>query len=276
MEAKLINLDDFTLFGGGANGDSYDSKTDKSVMLKLYTAGKIEQPLSELRLARMVYDAGIPSPEPGEYVKTEDGRYGILFKRIVGKKSYARAIGDNPELVEKYACAFADMCLKLHAIHVDTKVFTCIKDKYLTLLEANPFFSKTEKDKISRFISDAPEGDSALHGDLHFGNLIFVGDQNYFIDLGDFNYGYPLFDVGMVYVSSVISDSAFKQESFHMNDATALRFWEFFAHAYFGSDRPLKSIEEEVKPYAGLKTLIVERDTKRPMLDIRPALNSIL
>ena len=92
MEAVKISLSDYVLAGGGANGESYDHKTDPSVMLKLYHAGKIQQPLSEMLLARKVFEAGIPSPEPGEYVVTEDGRYGIRFRRIVGKKSYARAI----------------------------------------------------------------------------------------------------------------------------------------------------------------------------------------
>ena len=87
MEAIKISLSDYTLSGGGFNGESYDFKADPSVMLKLYFPGKIQQPLDEMNLARKVYDMGIPTPEPGEYVVTEDGRYGIRFKRILGKKS---------------------------------------------------------------------------------------------------------------------------------------------------------------------------------------------
>ena len=33
MEAIKISLDDFVLFGGGFNGESYDHKTDPTVML---------------------------------------------------------------------------------------------------------------------------------------------------------------------------------------------------------------------------------------------------
>ena len=104
MEAKKINLSDFVLFGGGANGESYNHTRDPSLMLKLYFPGKIQQPLDEMLLARKVYDMGIPSPEPGEYVVTEDGRYGIRFHRIPGKVSYSRASGDHPEKVYAY-CA---------------------------------------------------------------------------------------------------------------------------------------------------------------------------
>ena len=276
MEPIKITLNDYILSGGGANGESYDHKTDPSVMLKLYFPGKIQQPLDEMKLARKVYDMGIPTPEPGEYVVTEDGRYGIRFKRILGKKSYSRATADEPEKVEQFADEFAQMCLQLHATHVDTTQFENVKDRYYRLLKENPFFTAAEKDKLTRFIADTPDEDTAIHGDLQYSNVIFVGDKRYFIDLGDFCWGNHLFDVGMVYLCCCLSDEAFIQETFHMPKALAIRFWECFATAYFGKDMPLKEIETLIRPYAGLKTLIVERDTKQPMPEIRAALTSIL
>lgn len=276
MEAIKINLGDYVLSGGGANGESYDHKTDTSVMLKLYFPGKIQQPLDEMKLARKVYDMGIPTPEPGEYVVTEDGRYGIRFKRVVGKKSYSRATADEPEKVAQFAAEFAQMCLKLHATHVDTTQFENVKDRYYRLLKENPFFTTSEKDKLARFIANTPDEDTAIHGDLQYSNAIFVGNRRYFIDLGDFCWGNHLFDVGMVYLCCCLSDEAFIQETFHMPKALAIRFWECFAHSYFGEEVSLKEIEIMIRPYAGLKTLIVERDTKQPMLGIRSVLTSIL
>ena len=216
------------------------------------------------------------SPEPGEYVVTEDGRYGIRFKRVVGKKSYSRATADEPEKVAQFAAEFAQMCLKLHATHVDTTQFENVKDRYYRLLKENPFFTTSEKDKLARFIANTPDEDTAIHGDLQYSNAIFVGNRRYFIDLGDFCWGNHLFDVGMVYLCCCLSDEAFIQETFHMPKALAIRFWECFAHSYFGEEVSLKEIETMIRPYAGLKTLIVERDTKQPMLGIRSALTSIL
>ena len=276
MEAIKITLNDYVLSGGGANGESYDHKTDPSVMLKLYFPGKIQQPLDEMNLARKVYDMGIPTPEPGEYVVTEDGRYGIRFKRILGKKSYSRATADEPEKVAQFADEFTQMCLKLHATHVDTKQFENVKDRYYRLLKENPFFTTAEKDKLSRFIANTPDEDTAIHGDLQYSNAIFVGNQRYFIDLGDFCWGNHLFDTGMVYLCCCLSDEAFIKVTFHMSKALAIRFWECFATAYFGKDIPLKEIETLIRPFAGLKTLIVERDTKRPMPEMRAALKTIL
>jgi len=276
MEAIKISLDDYVLTGGGANGESYDLKSDPQVMLKLYFPGKIQQPLDELEMARKVYDLGVPSPEPGDYVVTEDGRYGIRFRRIAGKKSYSRATGDDPDGVDRYAAEFAGMCLQLHAMHVDPSLFENVKDRYYRLLEENPFFTPAQKDRIGRFISDTPDEDTAIHGDLQYSNAIFVGQERYFIDLGDFCWGNHLFDVGMVYLCCCLSREEFIRETFHMPKSLAIRFWQAFAPVYFGADRPLRDIEEQVMPFAGLKTLIVERDTRCPMPELRVALNPIL
>ncbi|MBQ9583722.1 MAG: phosphotransferase [Bacteroidales bacterium] len=276
MEAIKISLSDYILSGGGANGESYDHRSDPSVMLKLYFPGKIEQPLDEMILARKVFDMGIPTPEPGDYVVTEDGRYGIRFRRIAGKKSYSRATADEPEKVAQFATEFALMCRKLHATHVDKAAFKNVKERYFQLLEQNPFFTATEKDKLGRFIADTPDEDTAIHGDLQYSNAIFVGDKRYFIDLGDFCWGNHLFDVAMVYLCCCLSDEAFILETFHMPKSLSTLFWQEFAPVYFGADRPLKEIEEQIRPYAGLKTLIIERDTKQPMPEFRQALASIL
>lgn len=276
IEASKISLNDYVLTGGGANGESYDNKYDPSIMLKLYFPGKIQQPLDEMNLARKVYDMGIPTPEPGDYVVTEDGRYGIRFKRIQGKKSYSRATADEPERVAQFASEFARMCRQLHSTHVDTTLFENVKERNLNLLEENPYFTAAEKDRLSRFICDTPDEDTAIHGDLQFSNAIFVGDQRYFIDLGDFCYGNHLFDIAMVYLCCNLSPEPFIQETFHMPKSLAQEFWRQFVPEYFGAGLPVGEIDELIRPYAGLKTLIIERDSCQPMPVFREALKPIL
>lgn len=275
MEAIRIDLNDYVHAGEGANGESFNHRTDPNIMMKLYNPGKVQQPYDEMIMARKVFNLGIPTPEPGEYV-TDGVRYGIRFRRIEGKKSFTRATADNPEKVDVYASEFADMCKDLHKIHVDTTMFENVKDRYYRLLAENPFFTPAQKDAIIRFIAHAPDTDTAIHGDLQYSNAIFAGDKKYFIDLGDFCYGYNLFDIGMVYLCCCLSGEDFIREVFHMEKALAIKFWEYFAPAYFGTDIPLREITELVRPYAGLKTLIVERDTKCPMPELREALKGII
>ena len=276
MDAIKISLNDYVLSGGGFNGESYDHKSDPSVMLKLYFPGKIQQPLDEMLLARKVFQAGIPVPEPGEYVVTNDGRYGILFKRIEGKVSFASAVGGNPRRVKEYATEFARMCKELHSTKVDVTVFENVKDRYLKILALNDFFAKEQKDKIAAFIKNAPEAETAIHGDLQFGNAVFTEDRRYFIDLGDFCYGHPYFDLGMVYLTCKLGEEEFTADTFHMDCKTASLFWDAFAKAYFGEDVPLKEIEDEIRPYAALKTLIIERDAGCPFPRYRKVLEQTI
>ena len=64
MEPIKISLSDYVLSGGGANGESYDHKTDPSVMLKLYFPGKIQQPLDEMLLPAKYMNWAFPPQSP--------------------------------------------------------------------------------------------------------------------------------------------------------------------------------------------------------------------
>ena len=274
MSPTLIDLNDYIRVGEGANGASYNHKTDPSLMMKLYFRN-FEAAALELELAKKVYNMGIPTPEPGDLV-TDGTQMGIRFRRIEGKKSYSRACGDNPERTDEYAREFARMCRQLHATHVDTSLFENVKDRLYRMLDANPDFTPEQKRKIHDFIAAAPDADTAIHGDLQFSNGIFVEEngvrKQYFIDLGDFCYGYYMFDLGMLYLCCCLNDGAWTMEQYHMSNATARRFWDAFAREYFGPDADLEEMERQVKIYAGLKTLIVERDTHCPMPQFRAML----
>lgn len=284
MDPILIDLNEYVRTGEGANGASYDHKTDKNIMMKLYLRN-FESARVELEMAKKVYQLGIPTPEPGDLV-TDGERMGIRFRRIEGKKSYSRACGDNPERAEEYAREFAQLCLKLHNTHVDTTQFENVKDRQYKWLNDNPFFTDEEKAKLRAFIAAAPDADTAIHGDLQFSNGIFVEKDGvrtpYFIDLGDFCYGYPMFDLGMVYLCCLLNDESWTLEQYHMSNATAARFWDAFADEYFhshncpiegcGPNANITEIEKTVRIYAGLKTLLVESCTHRPMPEFRAVL----
>jgi uncharacterized protein (TIGR02172 family) len=278
MEPILIDLNDYIQSGEGANGASYNHRTDPNIMLKMYFRN-FEAAKKELELAQKVYAAGIPSPEPGDLV-TDGERLGIRFKRIANKKSYSRACGDEPERTEEFAREFAQLCKKLHAIHVDKSQYESVKDRLYKMLADNPFFTDEQKAKIHDFIAAAPDTDTAIHGDLQFSNGIFTEENGvrtpYFIDLGDFCYGYYMFDIGMVYLCCCLNDESWTLMQYHMSNAVAARFWDAFAKEYFGADANMDEVMKEVRIYAGLKTLIIERDTHRPMPEFRAMLEGVI
>lgn len=263
MEAKKINLEDFEYAGEGANGQSYNRKDNPAVMLKLNNPGVLpDDAIHELEFARKVYEAGIPTPQPGELVTDGNGRFGILFERISGKKSYSRATSDDFGNVECYGREFGELCRQLHQVHLPQNTFPDVKEKYKGFLQENPFFTEEEKLKVKAFIDALPDSDIANHGDLQFSNAIRVEAdgkvKKYFIDLGDFAMGHPYTDLGQVLLCCKFEEEAFSQEVFHLTCAQAAEFWKWFVKGYFGEEADPDEWEQTLLPYAGLKVLLIQ------------------
>lgn len=263
MKATKINLNDFEYAGEGANGQSYNMKGNPSIMLKLNNPGiSPDDAIHELEFARKVFDAGIPTPKPGELVTDGEGRFGVLFERIKGKKSYSRATSEDFEHVELYGREFGELCKQLHTIHLPLGAFPDVKEKYKGFLQDNPFFTDEEKQKVAAFIDAIPDSDIANHGDLQFSNAIRVeadGEiKKVFIDLGDFAIGHPYTDLGQVLLCCKYEEEAFSQEVFHLTCVQAATFWKWFVKGYFGEDADPDEWEKRLLPYAGLKVLLIQ------------------
>lgn len=255
---KTINLEDFILVGGGRWGESFNHRENPDIMLKLYAPEHKQMALDEFDRAQKVYGLGIPTPEPGELVESPDGRKGMIFRRIPGKKSFARAVGENPERAEEFASRFASMCKELHATTVPEGMFPPVAEKYHRLVSDFPLLPKEDKETINRFIDRIPVSYTALHGDLHYGNVIFSGDNAYFIDLGEFGYGYPMLDFGMAMISMRLMREEPMKLLNHMDKNTSIRFWNTFLKGYFGTDRPVEDIEEEILPFAAIRAIYIQ------------------
>ena len=129
MKPTIIDLKDYELSGGGKLGESYIKKDNPDILLKLYSTELEKMGLDEHERASKVYNMGLPCPEPGEVVRTIDGRVGILYKRIQGKLSYARALSIQPELLDQYAMEFAEICKKLLSTTPPPGLFPTVKDQ---------------------------------------------------------------------------------------------------------------------------------------------------
>lgn len=277
MEAIRINLEDYVHSGEGANGESFFHRSDPSIMMKLYNPSTpTESAIKELETSLKAYEAGLPVPKPGDLV-TDGQRAGIRFERIPGKISFSRAVGNNPEKVEEYARRFARLCLKLHSTHLDTTKFKSIKEVNRNLLQEDPFFTEEEKIRLNAFIDAAPEADTPCHGDLQFSNAVLSSDgKEYFIDLGDLTYGHPWFDLGMVLLTCVYDPEEFIMETFHMTKQTAGEFWHYFVKEYFGQEADPADIDAMLRPYAGLKVLLIEHYSGTYFPEFHKLLDGIL
>jgi uncharacterized protein (TIGR02172 family) len=277
MIIKQIDLKDYKLSGGGKLGESYIMNSNPDILLKLYPLPLKQMGLDEYDRAWKVYKMGLPCPEPGELVSTADGRIGIQFQRIMGKKSFARAISENPEKVEQYAAEFAQTCKKLHALEPKPGLFPNAKDQYIQGISLNPYLTDQERTALERFIRDLPDANTAVHGDLHHGNVIFTeSGQQYFIDLSEFCTGSPLFDIGVIMLQTLIIPEEMMQDLYHIGKELSKVFWEAFVKAYFGPNTPVEQIERMAAPYAFLRILVVEPMLGHQVQRIRPALHAMI
>ncbi len=277
MNETIINLNDYESSGAGALGESYISKSNPNILLKLYSREREQMGLDEYERARKVYQIGVPCPTPGELVRTEEGLLGIQFHRIVGKKSYARALSEHPERLEAYAARFAEECKRLHSIRPEPGLFPTAKEQCLMHIRLNKFLTDEEKAGLERYVGNLPDADTALHGDLHYGNIIFTEDgTHYFIDLGDFCTGSPLFDLAIIYRQTCKMPEAFIKENYHINAATAKAFWQAFVPQYFGPDARIEEVEAMLEPYNTLRSLTVEHSIGKYRPEIRPALREMI
>ena len=277
MNETRINLADYEPSGAGALGESYISKKDPIILLKLYSREREQMGLDEYERACKVYSIGVPCPAPGELVRTGEGLLGIQFRRIVGKRSYARALSEHPERLEEYAARFAEECRRLHAIQPEPGLFPTAKEQCLTHIRLDKFLSDEEKAALARYVGGLPDADTALHGDLHYGNIIFTDDgRQYFIDLGDFCTGSPLFDLAIVYRQTCLMPEPFIKENYHINAATARAFWCAFVPRYFGPDAVIEEVEAMLEPYNTLRSLALEQSMGEYRPAIRPALKQLM
>ncbi|MBQ9418020.1 MAG: phosphotransferase [Bacteroidales bacterium] len=277
MDETRIDLNDYEPSGAGVLGESYISKSDPNILLKLYPREREKMGLDEHERACKVYRIGVSCPAPGELVRTGEGLLGIQFRRIVGKKSYARALSEHPERLEEYAARFAEQCKRLHSIRPEPGIFPTAKEQCLSHIRLDTFLSDEEKAGLEHYVAGLPDADTALHGDLHYGNIIFTDDgQQYFIDLGDFCTGSPLFDLAIVYRQTCCMPESFIRENYHIDAATARTFWHAFVPHYFGSDAVIDGVEAMLEPYNTLRALALEQSLGEYRPSIRPALREMI
>ena len=251
-EMQRIDLNDYVQTGEGGTALTYNHKDGKR-MMKLYAEYMpISEPERELAQSWAIMDLGLHIPRAFRLV-TDGKRVGVEFERIVKKRSFSRAISQEPENMEAYMKAFAAECRKLHAKPCNTHAFESVKDHFNRAIGASRDFTEAEKQRLHAFVNEAPDATTCLHGDMHMGNIITDGEQNWWIDLADFRYGHPYFDMGMLYFVCISNPSdEMAQKIFHLSHAQMMQAWELFVRYYFGPDVTLEEANRLIAPYASL------------------------
>ncbi|MBO4285946.1 MAG: HD domain-containing protein [Bacilli bacterium] len=255
---REITLDDYEESGDGYTAISYNH-VDGDLMMKLYAPFIAPEEVEKEKIvATRVLSLGINTPLCGDLV-TYKGQYGITFERIKNKRSVARAISQEPNRIEEFVHLYTQAVKKLHATKCDTTLFDPVSKSFLNELErAKEHFSDEEYLKVKEFITSHEGPTTCIHGDLHIGNVLLTPEGNtLFIDMADFSYGDPLYDVSVLYVMSHLLGEEQCQRLYHVSKAEMQNVWELFVKEYYNVSREteIKAIEETIKPYAGVRII---------------------
>ena len=270
-EVQRINLDDYIQTGEGGTALTYNHKNGKT-LAKLFTPGfAADTAAREFAINKVVYESGLPTPEPIRLI-TDGTRFGAEYELISPKRSFTRIISQERDKLVVLSERFAVLAKQIHQTPADTQRLPDMKVLVGSWIDKLVNLSDGYKDRFHRFIDSVPSTPTCLHGDLHIGNIITDGTRDLWIDVGDFAYGVPEWDLGMLYYSSHFLSADRADNIFHLDNDTLKAHWDVFAPAYYGTHDE-QALEAEVKklhPFIAAKTAYVIsklRDGKHPCGD---------
>ena len=219
---KRIDLNDYVQTGEGGTSLTYSHK-DGHTLAKLYKPGfEADKEREEFLTARTVFELGIPTPEPYRLV-TDGERNGAEYELIKGKRSFARIISQEPERLEEITLTFASMAKELHATKANTARLESRKEQLRRFYREKDLVPEEYKQKALRFIDQVPDATTCVHGDMQVGNIITDGKRTLWIDVGEFAYGVPEWDLSILFVMSNLMPSDRVEELFQSEPVQDIR-----------------------------------------------------
>ena len=268
-EIQRINLDDYIQTGEGGTALTYTHKDGLS-LAKLYNPGfEADRAKAEFLTARAVFELGIPSPEPFRLI-TDGQRSGAEYELIKNKRSYTRIISQEPERLEEISLKFARMAKELHAKQADTTRLQSYKQRIANFYHEKNMVPEDYKQRVLQFLDTVPDTPRCLHGDLHIGNIITDGQRDLWIDLGEFAYGVPEWDLALLWTMCHNMPGDRVEHIFHITHDTMQAHWDIFFPAYLGTSDPqaIREATQRLLPYYAAKVpYILHMVFNRPMPD---------
>lgn len=255
---EKINLEDYIQTGEGGTALTYNHKDGKT-LAKLFMPGMgAEQADREFKVNQVVYEMGLPTPKPIRLI-TDGTRYGAEYELIQNKRSFTRIISQEPEQLEPLSVLFAKLAKELHAKEADTSRLPSMKELVREQIARWQGLPEDLRGMALQALDALPDATTCLHGDLHIGNIITDGQRNLWIDVGDFSYGCPEWDLCMIFhVGQHLSEQR-ADNVFHLKPEMLKKHWEIFAREYYGTtdSAVLENKQKELSLYIALKQLYI-------------------
>lgn len=268
-DVQKINLEDYFQTGEGGTALTYNHKNGKTLAKLFMPSVAADNAMREFRINQVVYESGLPTPKPIRLI-TDGTRFGAEYELISPKRSFTRIISQEPDKLVPLSERFAVLAKQIHQTPADTERLPDMKELVMQWIDKISNLPDDIRARISRFMDTVPSTPTCLHGDLHIGNIITDGQRDLWIDVGDFAYGVPEWDLGMMFYSANFLSAERADNIFHLDTDTLKAHWTAFAKAYYGTDSQevLDAEVQKLQPFIFVKmAFLVSKlcDGKRPL-----------
>jgi uncharacterized protein (TIGR02172 family) len=242
---ETIDLNDYVQTGEGGTSLTYNHKDGKTLAKLFLASMAAENAIREFRMSQVVYEIGVPTPKPIRLI-TDGTRYGAEYELIQHKRSFTRIISQEPDQLVPLSERFAVLAKQIHQTPADTTRLPDMRELVGMWIDRLVDFPDELKRRFHRFIDTVPSTPTCLHGDLHIGNIITDGSRDLWIDVGDFAYGVPEWDLSMMYYGAHSLSPERADNIFHLDNDTLRAHWDAFAKVYYGTDSK-EALDAEVR-----------------------------
>ena len=257
-EVQRIDLNDYVQTGEGGTALTYNHKDGKTLAKLFMSTVAADNAAREFRINQVVYESGLPTPKPIRLI-TDGERFGAEYELISPKRSFTRIISQEPDQLVPLSERFARLAKRIHQTPADTTRLPDMRELVREWIDRLEQFPDELKYRFHRFIDTVPSTPTCLHGDLHIGNIITDGQRDLWIDVGDFAYGVPEWDLGMMYYSTHFLSPERADGIFHLDNDTLRAHWDSFAPVYYGTDsrEVLDAEVRKLHPYIAAKLAFI-------------------
>ena len=252
------NLDDYIQTGEGGTALTYNHKNGKTLAKLFMPSVTADNAIREFCTGQVVYDLGLPTPKPIRLI-TDGERFGAEYELIEHKRSFTRIISQEPDQLVPLSERFAVLAKQIHQKPADTRRLPDMKELVMPWIDKIPNLTDDIRTRIDRFMATVPSTPTCLHGDLHIGNIITDGSRDLWIDVGDFAYGVPEWDLSMMYYGAHSLSPERADNIFHLDNDTLRTHWDAFAKVYYGTDSKEAQDAEvrKLQPFIATKIALI-------------------
>jgi hypothetical protein len=161
-------------------------------VLKLYRDGFPRDWVDhEARVARVIVEAGIPTPAPGAIVEAQ-GRRGIVYERVTGI-SMLDDMQARPWTLLRHARDLARLQVQVN--HLMAPELPAYRDDLAQRIGQAPDLPDALRARVLKLVPALPDGQALCHGDLHPDNVLISPEGPVIIDWMTAKAGDPWADV---------------------------------------------------------------------------------